>query len=119
MSTVSFETKASKLSQTRKKSALSIEKEISEKLVVLGMPNINFKVNIEKKELGLYGADNVSFMFSANKNNPLQAVTQVASGGEIARLMLSLKAMISGAVKLPTIIFDEIALSIAFFHELF
>lgn len=102
------ETKASKLSQTRKKSALSIEKEISEKLVVLGMPNINFKVNIEKKGLGLYGADNVSFMFSANKNNPLQAVTQVASGGEIARLMLSLKAMISGAVKLPTIIFDEI-----------
>lgn len=102
------ETKASKLSQTRRKSALSIEKEISEKLVVLGMPNINFKVNIEKKELGLYGADNVSFMFSANKNNPLQAVTQVASGGEIARLMLSLKAMISGAVKLPTIIFDEI-----------
>lgn len=102
------ETKASKLSQTRKKSALSIEKEISEKLVVLGMPNINFKVNIEKKELGLFGADNVSFMFSANKNNPLQAVTQVASGGEIARLMLSLKAMISGAVKLPTIIFDEI-----------
>lgn len=102
------ETKASKLSQTRKKSASSIEKEISEKLVVLGMPNINFKVNIEKKELGLYGADNVSFMFSANKNNPLQAVTQVASGGEIARLMLSLKAMISGAVKLPTIIFDEI-----------
>lgn len=102
------ETKASKLSQTRKKSALSIEKEISEKLVVLGMPNINFKVNIEKKELGLFGADNISFMFSANKNNPLQAVTQVASGGEIARLMLSLKAMISGAVKLPTIIFDEI-----------
>ena len=102
------ETKASKLSQTRRKSASSIEKEISEKLVVLGMPNINFKVNIEKKELGLYGADNVSFMFSANKNNPLQAVTQVASGGEIARLMLSLKAMISGAVKLPTIIFDEI-----------
>jgi len=102
------ETKASKLSQTRRKSASSIEKEISEKLVVLGMPNINFKVNIEKKELGLYGADNVSFMFSANKNNPLQAVTQVASGGEIARLMLSLKAMISGAVKLPTMIFDEI-----------
>lgn len=102
------ETKASKLSQTRKKSASSIEKEISEKLVVLGMPNINFKVNIEKNELGLFGADNVSFMFSANKNNPLQAVTQVASGGEIARLMLSLKAMISGAVKLPTIIFDEI-----------
>lgn len=54
------------------------------------------------------GTDKVSFLFSANKSTPLQPVTQVASGGEIARVMLSLKAMISGAVKLPTIIFDEI-----------
>ncbi len=54
------------------------------------------------------GADKVSFLFSANKSTQLQPVSQVASGGEIARVMLSLKAMISGAVKLPTIIFDEI-----------
>jgi DNA repair protein RecN (Recombination protein N) len=50
----------------------------------------------------------VSFLFSANTSTPLQPISQVASGGEIARVMLSLKAMISGAVKLPTIIFDEI-----------
>jgi DNA repair protein RecN (Recombination protein N) len=65
-------------------------------------------VNISKGELGKSGQDNVSFLFSANTSTPLQPVSQVASGGEIARVMLSLKAMISGAVKLPTIIFDEI-----------
>ncbi|MFS6554403.1 DNA repair protein RecN, partial [Parabacteroides distasonis] len=54
------------------------------------------------------GGDRVEFLFSANKNVPLQPISQVASGGEIARVMLSLKAMISGTVKLPTIIFDEI-----------
>lgn len=100
--------KALKISKIRKATAKEIEKEISERLQTLGMPNINFKINIETVELNQHGADNVSFMFSANKNTPLQPVTQVASGGEIARLMLSLKAMISGAVKLPTIIFDEI-----------
>ena len=52
--------------------------------------------------------DCVTFLFSANKNGTLQNVASVASGGEIARVMLSLKAMIAGAVKLPTIIFDEI-----------
>jgi DNA repair protein RecN (Recombination protein N) len=65
-------------------------------------------VNIQKGELGKNGQDAVAFLFSANTSTPLQPVAQVASGGEIARVMLSLKAMISGAVKLPTIIFDEI-----------
>lgn len=100
--------KANVLNKTRKKAAKEIEKEITDRLVNLGMPNICFKVDINTQDLGTNGYDNVSFMFSANKNNPLQPVTQVASGGEIARLMLSLKAMISSAVKLPTIIFDEI-----------
>ena len=60
------------------------------------------------QQLGRTGQDKVAFLFSANTSTPLQPVSQVASGGEIARVMLSLKAMISGAVKLPTIIFDEI-----------
>jgi DNA repair protein RecN (Recombination protein N) len=72
------------------------------------MPNVRFEVSIAKRELGKTGQDEVSFLFSANTSTPLQSVAQVASGGEIARVMLSLKAMISGAVKLPTIIFDEI-----------
>lgn len=99
---------AAKLTDMRRKAALTIEKEMLGRLVPLGMPNVRFSVSIEQAELGRNGADKVSFLFSANKSTPPLPVSQVASGGEIARVMLSLKAMISGAVKLPTIIFDEI-----------
>lgn len=99
---------AAKLTDMRRKAALTIEKEMLGRLVPLGMPNVRFIVKVDKAEMGRNGADKVSFLFSANKSTPLLPVSQVASGGEIARVMLSLKAMISGAVKLPTIIFDEI-----------
>ena len=99
---------ADELTAIRTKSAKKIEKEMPERLIALGIPKVRFAVNIENKELGNDGHDRVSFMFSANTSTPMQPVAQVASGGEIARVMLSLKAMISGAVKLPTIIFDEI-----------
>lgn len=99
---------AEKLTTIRKKAAKTIESEMKARLVPLGIPKINFKVDIKPKELSANGKDSVSFLFSANTNSPLSPVSQVASGGEIARVMLSLKAMISGAVKLPTIIFDEI-----------
>lgn len=72
------------------------------------MPNVDFQIKIEHGDLTSTGKDVVSFMFSANKGMALRPVAQVASGGEIARLMLSLKALISATVKLPTIIFDEI-----------
>jgi DNA repair protein RecN (Recombination protein N) len=78
------------------------------RLVPLGMPNVRFSIQLTTDTLGRNGQDKVAFLFSANTSTPLQPVSQVASGGEIARVMLSLKAMISGAVKLPTIIFDEI-----------
>lgn len=100
--------KANQLTTIRQKAAKAIEKEMSSRLVPLGIPNIRFKVEITQKPLGNKGQDGVSFLFSANTNSPLSPVSQVASGGEIARVMLSLKAMISGTVKLPTIIFDEI-----------
>ena len=75
----------------------------------LGMPNVRFKVEMGlRKEPGIQGEDTVNFLFSANKNGALQNISSVASGGEIARVMLSIKAMIAGAVKLPTIVFDEI-----------
>ena len=99
---------AERLTTIRKKAAKTIESEMKARLVPLGIPKINFKVDIKPKELSPNGKDSVSFLFSANTNSPLSPVSQVASGGEIARVMLSLKAMISGAVKLPTIIFDEI-----------
>ena len=99
---------ATKLSALRKKAATEVEKQMSSRLIPLGMPNVRFKVDIQKKELSADGTDRILFLFSANKSTDLMPVAEVASGGEIARVMLSLKAMISGAVKLPTIIFDEI-----------
>ena len=96
------------LTKLRTKAAKKIEDEMQKRLVPLGMPHVRFSIQLTAVELGLNGSDRVSFLFSANTSTPLQPVSQVASGGEIARVMLSLKAMISGAVKLPTIIFDEI-----------
>lgn len=100
---------ARQLTNLRTKSAHHIEEQMKKLLIPLGMPNVRFAVELtSRKEPDLNGLDNVTFLFSANKNRALQNVASVASGGEIARVMLSLKAMIAGAVKLPTIIFDEI-----------
>ena len=99
---------ADTLTKTRQQAAKKIEKEMQSRLVPLGMPHVRFQVEVAHGELSRSGQDQVSFLFSANTSTPLQPVSQVASGGEIARVMLSLKALISGAVKLPTIIFDEI-----------
>lgn len=96
------------LTNGRQKAAKIIEQDMKEKLVPMGIPNIQFQIAMDSKPLASDGADKVEVLFSANKNSPLQPIAQVASGGEIARVMLALKAMISGAVKLPTIIFDEI-----------
>ena len=99
---------ADALTKLRTAAARQIEADMLSKLVPLGMPAVRFSVQISPEQLGPNGQDKVSFLFSANASTPLQPIAQVASGGEIARVMLSLKAMISGAVKLPTIIFDEI-----------
>jgi DNA repair protein RecN (Recombination protein N) len=96
------------LTQMRTKAAKQIEKEMQGRLMPLGMPNVKFSIEMTQEPLNVSGQDKVAFLFSANTSTPLQPISQVASGGEIARVMLSLKAMISGAVKLPTIIFDEI-----------
>ena len=99
---------ASELTGMRIKAARKIEADMKSRLIPLGMPSLRFSVQITQDQLGPNGQDKVAFLFSANASTPLQPIAQVASGGEIARVMLSLKAMISGAVKLPTIIFDEI-----------
>lgn len=102
------EKQAGELTAIRKESAKKIEEEMKKRLIPLGIPNVRFEISFSAKPLSSDGVDKVNFLFSANKSTLLQPVSQVASGGEIARVMLSLKAMISGAVKLPTIIFDEI-----------
>lgn len=100
---------AEQLSEERKKAAEQVEKKMVDYLLPLGMPNVRFAVEFSRRETPVMsGLDKVAFLFSANKNGAMQNVAQVASGGEIARVMLSLKALIAGAVKLPTIIFDEI-----------
>ena len=106
---------AKKISDRRRNASIEIEKKMIDYLIPLGMPNVQFKAELketkdknDKVRLTPTGIDEVAFLFSANKNSMLTQISQVASGGEIARVMLSLKALISGAIKLPTIIFDEI-----------
>ncbi|MBR1415784.1 MAG: DNA repair protein RecN [Prevotella sp.] len=96
------------LSQKRSQGAAETEEQTARRLTALGMPHARFQVEVSAGEPTATGLDRVAFLFSANTSSPLQPVSQVASGGEIARVMLALKAMVSGAVKLPTIIFDEI-----------
>lgn len=97
------------LTEARTRAAREVERQMAARLVPLGMPNVRFQVEMGvRKEPGVHGADTVNFLFSANKNGVLQNISSVASGGEIARVMLSVKAMIAGTVKLPTIVFDEI-----------
>ena len=100
---------AAVLTKARTGAAREVEKQMASRLVPLGMPNVRFQVEMGmRKEPGVHGEDTVNFLFSANKNGALQSISSVASGGAIARVMLSIKAMIAGAVKLPTIVFDEI-----------
>lgn len=97
------------ITETRKKAAVFFEKELREKVAYLGMPNVAFKVEITPlKDFSINGIDDIKFLFSANKNQPLKPVGEVASGGEISRLMLSIKSLIADVKTLPTIIFDEI-----------
>lgn len=100
---------AEALTATRQKAAKNFEKALIEKVAYLGMPNVRFEVQIlQTKDFTIHGRDEITFLFSANKNQTLKPAGEVASGGEISRLMLSIKALIASAKTLPTIIFDEI-----------
>lgn len=99
---------ARELSARRTKAAQQIEKSIASELALLGIPKVQFKIEMTPKTLSADGADKVAFLFSANQKMPIQPISQVASGGEISRVMLCLKSLISTAQNLPTIIFDEI-----------
>lgn len=101
---------AKQLSKARCDAAKEVESAMIEKLLPLGMPHVQFKCDVTANpaELSVTGYDQVQFLFNANKSGDLKPVSLIASGGEIARVMLALKALVAGAVKLPTIIFDEI-----------
>jgi DNA repair protein RecN len=100
---------AGKLSALRKSAAKKLEGSLTEMITTLGIPHARISIDFtEKKEPETYGMDNIAFFFSANKNNPLRPIAETASGGEISRLMLCLKALVAGSAALPSIIFDEV-----------
>ncbi|MFW6268237.1 MAG: DNA repair protein RecN, partial [Marinilabiliaceae bacterium] len=100
---------AVQLTESREKVFQTIEETVVSQLKELGMPNARFSVNNEAgKYFGPNGVDEISFLFSANKSSDLTDIPKVASGGEISRVMLCVKSLLSSARGLPTIIFDEI-----------
>ena len=99
---------AGKLSDKRNKQAKPLTEKVNALLVKVGMPNARLKVTIELKAADAYGKDNVEFLFDANKSNRYEPIRKVASGGELSRLMLSIKSLVAESMDLPTLIFDEI-----------
>lgn len=101
--------KANALTASRQKAARKVEKELAARLIPLGIPNVKFKIDMtQQKELTTKGLDRITYLFSSNSSSSLSPIAQVASGGEVSRVMLSLKAIMSRVTGLPTIIFDEI-----------
>lgn len=101
--------KANLLTESRQKAARKMEKELASRLIPLGIPNARFEIDITKQPtLTAKGGDKITYLFSSNSGTLLNPIAQVASGGEISRFMLSIKAMMSKVTGLPTIIFDEI-----------
>jgi DNA repair protein RecN (Recombination protein N) len=104
-----LEKMATELSTGRNEILPQIEDEINQMMKVLGIPNALFKVEMsELPDLAANGRDEVEFLFSANKQVPPQEISKIASGGELSRLMLSIKSLLSDSLELPTIIFDEV-----------
>ncbi len=100
---------AQQLTQKRNQIADKLSNQIVENLAGLGMPNAQLRIQItSNSHFSASGTDLVNFMFTANKNQELQNISKIASGGEISRLMLSVKSVLSHSAELPTIIFDEI-----------
>ncbi len=105
---------ARRLSQQRQQSLKNIEKEITLLLLDLGIPNGRFEIHHKMTgDYNINGIDRVQFLFSANKNIALQEISKIASGGELSRLMLSIKSLLSDSTGLPTIIFDEIDMGVS------
>lgn len=101
--------KSAKLTMKRSASGGQMQKKVESQLKSLGIPNARFRVEVSNKEqFDLYGSDDVKFLFSANKQVALEEISRVASGGEISRLMLCIKALVSDRKGMPTLIFDEI-----------
>ena len=106
---ISLKEQCLKLSENRKKVISVLEKELKRLVSKMGMDQANFKIELSTSEDFLFnGSDILSFEFSANKGHDFKILKKVASGGELSRIMLAIKTLLSRFKKLPTIIFDEI-----------
>ena len=99
---------ANKLSQSRRKAAVAFESQLKNLAIKLSLKNLNFIVNFKTIDLNTSGCDHVAFLVSFNKNQLPMLVRDTASGGEISRLMLCIKAIVAQNMNLPTMIFDEV-----------
>ncbi len=99
---------AEKISDNRQKKIKPFEDKVNKLLAQVGMPNAKIKVDIKNNELNVFGQDAIEFLFDANKTNRFEPLRKVASGGELSRLMLSIKSLVAKSIQLPTLIFDEI-----------
>ena len=99
---------AEKISANRQKEIKLFEEKVNKLLAQVGMPNAKIKVEIKNTDLNIFGQDAIEFLFDANKSNRFEPLRKVASGGELSRLMLSIKSLVAKSIQLPTLIFDEI-----------
>ncbi len=99
---------AEKIAENRDKHRKPLAEKVNKLLVQVGMPNAILKIEASKKDLGINGIDEIQFLFDANKSKRFEPLEKVASGGELSRLMLSIKSLVAQKLELPTLIFDEI-----------
>lgn len=100
--------KAEELSASRKVAAQQFAADLKERATPLGMKNLQVEISIKPVQLSATGIDAIEFLFAFNKNQPLMPVGSTASGGEISRLMLSIKSLVAHKMQLPSIVFDEV-----------
>lgn len=100
--------KAEELSASRKAAAQLFAADLKERATPLGMKNLQVEISIKPVQLSATGIDAIEFLFAFNKNQPLMPVGSTASGGEISRLMLSIKSLVAHKMQLPSIVFDEV-----------
>ncbi|MDX2045398.1 MAG: DNA repair protein RecN [Chitinophagaceae bacterium] len=99
---------ASQISDNRKKQIALLEKQVAQLLTRVGMPNALLQVSLQKVALNPNGTDAIEFLFDANRSGRFEPLNKVASGGELSRLMLSIKSLVAKSLQMPTLIFDEI-----------
>ncbi len=99
---------ARELSHKRKDAGVEFASRVKEELKFLNMPNVEFAVNQERVSLNVNGCDKIEFLVSANRGEELKSMSKIASGGELSRIMLSIKTVLSGGDDIDTLIFDEI-----------